>query len=87
MKFWQAYKSVALTLLAVCLWLYFLVVVNEVFVANLTGYLQGLAFALWNPLWIALAIAFCYSESRDKDADKSEGELTDEERHWREYDH
>jgi uncharacterized membrane-anchored protein len=87
MGFWQAYKSAAVTLLAVCLWIYFLVVVNEVFVDNLNGYLQGLAFAVWNPLWIALAIAFCYNGSNNKDKDKPDEELTDEEWHWREYDH
>jgi hypothetical protein len=87
MKFWQAYKFTAVTLLAGCLWLYFLIAVNEFILANLTGYLQGLAFAVWNPLWIALVIAYCTSRDRYKDGDKSEEELTDEERHWREYDH
>jgi membrane protein DedA with SNARE-associated domain len=84
MSFWQAYKFIAATLLAGCLWFYLLVAVNEFIVANLTGYLQGLAFAVWNPLWIALVIGYCTTRDSVKEEKKV---YTDEELHYQEYDH
>jgi hypothetical protein len=84
MNFWQAYKFTAVTLLAGCLWLYFLIAVNLVISDNLTGYLLGLAFAVWNPLCIAVAIAYCASQDSNKEEKKA---YTDEELHYQEYDH
>jgi hypothetical protein len=84
MNFWQAYKFTAVTLLAGCLWLYFLIAVNLVISDNLTGYLLGLAFAVWNPLCIAVAIAYCASRDSVKEEKKV---YTDEELHYQEYDH
>jgi hypothetical protein len=85
MSFWQAYKYVAAVALAICLWVYFLFAVNQLIADHLMGYLQGLAFAVWNPLWIALAIA--YGKGRTGNEDDYDRDVTDEEQHYREYDH
>jgi hypothetical protein len=87
MKFWQTYKQAAGIALAFCLWVYFLIAVNQVFADHLTGYLQGLAFAVWNPLWIALVIAFCKSGIEGGGKEYTKEERTDEEEFWDAYDH
>jgi hypothetical protein len=87
MSFLKVFSLTAGILLAFSVGLYFIIAVNVFILANLTGYLHGLAFAVWNPLWIALVVALWVSWPRDEDEDKPEEELTDEERHWREYDH